>query len=265
MKEIEKKAYKQIPLNILIHVADFCKRNGIRYSLAYGTLLGAIRHKGFIPWDDDIDIIMPRADYERFKKIYHSERYPFSDITINKAHPTCMGKVYDTNTFFYYKKTIRRSYGLFIDVFVVDNFPTIANERKRWLKTIKCLQHINLAKNTSMLDIFHAYTGQRRWRELLFKLTPLPLSFVQRQISALSVRYDNELTGLVGITVSVDNPQDTYPADLFEHYSEVEFEGQYFSAIKNYDLWLKTCYGDYMQMPPKEKQVSKHNIVAYYK
>lgn len=265
MKEIEEKAYKQIPLNILIHVADFCEKNGIRYSLAYGTLLGAIRHRGFIPWDDDIDIIMPRKDYERFKGLYHSEQYPFSDITVNKEHVTCMGKIYDTKTFFYYKKKIRRSYGLFIDVFVVDNFPSIASERKRWLKTIKGLQHINSAKNTSIADIFHAYTGCRRWRELLFKLAPVPLGFVQHQISALSVQYNHVTTGLVGITVSVDNPKDTYPADLFEHYTEVEFEGRRFSAIKNYDLWLKTCYGNYMQLPPKEKQVSKHDIVAYYK
>lgn len=264
-KEIEKEAYKRIPLEILIYVADFCEKNGIRYSLAYGTLLGAIRHKGFIPWDDDIDIIMPRKDYERFKQLYHSDKYPFSDITVNKSHPTCMGKVYDTKTVFCYKKIIRRSYGLFIDVFVVDNFPNMVSERQRWLKTIKMFQHINSAKNTSIVDLYRAYKGRRRLQEMLLKLTPVPLGFVQNKISVLSVRYNNSVTGLVGITVSVDNPKDTYPADLFEHYTEVEFEGHRFSAIKNYDLWLKTCYGDYMQLPPKEKQVSKHTIVAYYK
>ena len=265
MKEIEKEAYKRIPFEILIHFADFCEKNNIRYSLAYGTLLGAIRHKGFIPWDDDIDVIMPRADYERFKTIYHSERYPFSDITINKDHPTPMGKVYDSQTFFYSNR-IRRSYGLFVDVFVVDNFPTNVKERLRWQKLIRFLILVNYVKNASLkgfLDNRRSFL--RKIKIVLYKMLPVSKSFIKKHLFRLSQKYDGATTGLTGITMSCDNPYDTYPADFFEEYVDVEFEGRKFKAIRQYDKWLRICYGDYMQLPPVEKRVGKHRITAYYK
>ena len=70
MKELTIEEHKKLALDILIDVADFCEKNGIRYFLAYGTLIGAIRHKGYIPWDDDIDIMIPRPDYDKFLKLY---------------------------------------------------------------------------------------------------------------------------------------------------------------------------------------------------
>lgn len=265
MKEIEKEAYKRIPFEILVCFADFCENNNIRYSLAYGTLLGAIRHKGFIPWDDDIDVIMPRADYERFKALYHSERYPFSDMTINKHHPTAMAKVYDSRTFFD-SNGVRRSYGLFIDVFVVDNFPTDVKKRLRWQKWTRFLIFLNAVKNSDLIGMLHtrkSFLGKARI--LLYKLLPLPRLFIQKRISILSQKYNTFPTGLVGITMSRDNPFDTYPADMFEEYVDVEFEGRTFRAIRQYDKWLKICYGDYMQLPSAEKRAGKHRITAYYK
>ncbi len=77
-------------------------------------------------------------------------------------------------------------------------------------------------------------------------------------------KYDGQRTEYVGITMSVDNPFDLYPSDLFEYYIDVEFEGHTFKAIRQYDVWLKKCYGDYMQLPPVEKRTGKHSIKAYY-
>ena len=266
MKEVALEDYKRIPFEILRDVSAFCESNDIRYSLAYGTLLGAIRHKGFIPWDDDIDVIMPRKDFERFKKTYHSDRFVFSDLSINKNHPTGMAKVYDTKTFFFYKKTIKRAYGLFIDVFVVDRVPDDNVVFHHWLKRIKRLITINTAKNTGLYNIIKS-NNSLKWRiknAALF-FTPLSRAFIQKQIVALQRKYSDTPSSKVGITVSVDNPLDTYPSNLFEEYIYVEFEGCMFSAIKDYDKWLSVCYGDYMKLPPPEKRIGKHNIVAYYR
>lgn len=265
LREIEKEAYKRIPFEILIHFADFCEKNNIRYSLAYGTLLGAIRHKGFIPWDDDIDVIMPRADYERFKAIYHSERYPFSDMTINKHHPTAMGKIYDSQTFFYFNR-VKRNYGLFVDVFVVDNFPTDEKERLAWQNRTRFLIHLNTVKQADLNGILHSRkTLQGKARILWYRLLPITKSYIQKKLPVLSQKYDGSPTGLVGITMSCDNPFDTYPANFFEEYVDVEFEGRTFKAIRQYDKWLRICYGDYMQLPPVEKRIGRHRITAYYK
>ena len=264
-KEIEKEAYKRIPLEILIHVTEFCKENNIRYSLAYGTLLGAIRHKGFIPWDDDIDIIMPRADYERFKRIYHSEKYPFSDMSVNNNHPTAMAKIYDSTTFYFFHG-IRRSFGLFIDVFVVDNFPVNVKERRSWQRQTRFLISIYKSKNTRWSDVFlPQHSFRRKLLISFYKLAPVSKRVVQENINKLSQKYNNQETGIVGITMSCDNPYDTYPSNLFEEYVDVEFEGHVFKAIRQYDIWLTKCYHNYMQLPPVEKRIGRHGIVAYYK
>lgn len=266
MERVSREDYKRIPFEILQDVATFCKNNEIRYSLAYGTLLGAIRHKGFIPWDDDIDIIMPRKDFEQFKASYHSDRFVFSDLSINKDHPTGMAKVYDPKTFFYYKETIKRSYGLFIDVFVVDRVPEDVIAFYDWLKRIRHLISINIAKNMGIYNILKSHNSFK-WivKNVALLCAPFSRVFVQKRIVALQRKYSETPSSKVGITVSVDNPFDTYPSNLFEEYIDVEFEGRMFSAIKNYDKWLSVCYGDYMQLPPPEKRVGKHSIVAYYK
>ena len=264
-KEVDKDAYKRIPFEILLYITDFCEKNQIRYSLAYGTLLGAIRHKGFIPWDDDIDIIMPRADFERFKSLYHSKRYPLSDISVDVNHPTAMAKVYDSQTYFY-TKGIKRSYGLFVDLFVVDNFPSDKVERIHWQKRTRFLLSINSAKNTGFASIIRMKTKfPNKLKLLLAKLLPTTRKHIQNRINELSQKYNDKSTGLVGITMSRDNPFDTYPAYVFEEFIDVEFEKRTFKAIRHYDIWLKKCYGDYMKLPPIEKRKGIHSIVAYYK
>ena len=125
MRHLTLQELQQFSLDILKDVAGFCEKNNIRYSLGYGTMLGAVRPKGFIPWDDDVDIMMPREDYEKFRTIYKSKLYSFID---SRNTPDCyiaFGRVCDT------KKTlasscipwVKKDVGVWIDIFPVDRVP----------------------------------------------------------------------------------------------------------------------------------------------
>ena len=122
MKEIYLEELRVIQLELLQQIADFCEKNNIKYFLAYGTLIGAIRHKGYIPWDDDIDIVMPRDDYDRFLELYN-EAYPFSkvvDMYNTKHYGFAFAKVHDVRTIIYETQYAQDSFGVFVDVFPID-------------------------------------------------------------------------------------------------------------------------------------------------
>ena len=128
VKELTIEELKAVELNILKDVAKFCEKHDIKYFLCGGTLLGAIRHKGFIPWDDDIDIAMPREDYERFFKLYNSSntRYHADSLENNPNWHMSFGRVGDTATVLY-EHTLKekyKEYHAFIDVFPVDGIPS---------------------------------------------------------------------------------------------------------------------------------------------
>ena len=130
MKEITIEEKKRISLEILDVIHDFCKKNGIKYYLAYGTLLGAVRHKGFIPWDDDIDLVMSRPDYELFQKLFNVDGYTFVNEETKNIFPLVFGKVFANNTFGVYNG-ISMNYGVAVDIFPLDGLPSDENEMLR--------------------------------------------------------------------------------------------------------------------------------------
>jgi len=270
MKELEKSAYKRIPLEILNHFADFCESHGLHYSLAYGTLLGAVRHKGFIPWDDDVDVLMMRDDYERFREIYTSERYPFVDMVVDKNHPVVMGKLYDSNTIIYTYGHIKRKYGLFIDIFPVDNVPMDEDERRKWLNKIHTWRKLNQLLHMSAKDLKDKNINACK-KKLYYFVGKLPItSFVHHRIESLCCKYRDVDTELVGVPLFMfyyegNKIREMYPKSIFNGYSCVEFENRQYMAMKGYEEFLVLAYGDYMKLPPEEQRVGPHNIIAYYK
>ena len=140
MKELSLKEIQALSLEILIDVAEFCEKNGIHYSLAYGTCLGAVRHKGFIPWDDDVDVQMLREDYERFARTYRSERFKFFDSSNMKDCWIPFGRVCDC------ERTVSKTNipwhggtvqtGLWIDIFPVDKVTADHDAYERLFKSL---------------------------------------------------------------------------------------------------------------------------------
>ena len=146
MRQLTLKELQQLSLEILKDVADFCEKNGIRYSLGYGTLLGAVRHKGFIPWDDDVDLMMLREDYEKFRTIYKSDKYTFFD---SRNTPDCyiaFGRVCDTERTLAASSIpwVRKDVGVWIDIFPIDRVPDDIETFRRLYDSLYLLMKFNL-------------------------------------------------------------------------------------------------------------------------
>lgn len=268
-KQISLEEQKLIQVKILEYIDAFCKENNIDYSLAYGTLLGAVRHKGYIPWDDDIDIMMTRKNYDKFRSLYKSEKYPLSDLKNDLSHPVPMGKVYDSRTYFIYKGYIKRKYGLFVDIFPLDNVPEDHDTRLLWAKKIKRFIDYNSQKNNSLIYIIKNPSPIKNIVKGCLVKIFISKKYIHKKLEQLYNKYNNIETGFKSVpavmVMTKGNLDRVFPDRLFYEYTTMEFEGYYFQIIKDYDRYLTIFYGNYMELPPVEQRVGKHGIVAYYK
>lgn len=259
---IEIEELKSIQLGILNEVANFCEKHELTYFLAYGTLLGAIRHHGYIPWDDDIDIVMPRPDYERFVSSFNKadSNWQVIDHCQNPDYLLPFAKVHDLRTILY--ETRYKGGGVFgvnIDVFPLDGFGNM-----KQIKKIKRLsQYLNAKK--AVID------RQRSLKKnaiiaigKLFLLGTTPSQIVDKmEIVAKKNPYENSKK--VKSFFSVYGEKEVCEKSLLEETTFATFEGRKYRVPKNYDSYLRMIYGDYMQLPPKEEQVTHHTFKAWWK
>lgn len=259
MKELNLEECKKVILNILVDIDAFCKKNRIDYSLCGGTLLGAARHKGFIPWDDDVDILMVRKDYEKFCSLYKSDRYTFvdSDHVPNHLHI----RVADNRFKLVFNKGQRANKiykdGLWVDVFPLDKVP----DNPRQYKRIK-----NKIYNLFLLQCVGEVKGYGIVQNVAhFFLRPFTNVF-KRMAQKEIVKYnDTDTNMMTGLSAWYDKKTPMIPSYFFAEYTTVPFEGYMFQAMKRYDDYLKMVFGDYMQLPPVEQRVAKHGFTAYRK
>ncbi|HJC95303.1 MAG TPA: LicD family protein [Candidatus Phocaeicola gallinarum] len=259
MKPIYLEEQKQIQLNILAKVDQFCEENNLRYSLGGGTLLGAVRHKGFIPWDDDIDIMMPRPDYDKF--VHNFNGYD-KDLTcaaheIDKNFIQIFAKVYNNKTLLK-EQSLQDPLGIFIDVFPIDGFPSDERTVTKYVRKITFLRKLLQIKN---LD------NKLRWKRIIAKsiLYFFPVNYLQKRMQKAIKEYPFEESLYAGATCGRYKEKERYQRDVFEKYTTLDFENRKFKVIKEYDLYLKQHYGDYMKLPPVEEQVGNHTEYAYWK
>lgn len=266
MKEISFSELKAVQIDILTAVDKFCSDNNIIYSMAYGTLLGAVRHKGYIPWDDDIDICMIRHDYERFVKEFPDclgDRYKIASINRTNNWHSPFAKVYDERTVLKQKKTKTIEIGVNIDVFPLDDVPgEICQWKRFWkkqqyllqvknLKAIRIIKERSLIKNIALifLKLLYAYKSQQRIVEELDnnaqKFNGQGLKFVYPNVS--------------GIT------KEPLVKSQLREIVDYPFESKVFKGFKNADYYLRMTYGNYMQLPPESERVGKHVLKAYWK
>lgn len=256
---------KQIQLNMLIEFANFCKENNLQYYLCGGTLLGAVRHKGFIPWDNDIDVFMPRPDYERFKK--QTAFMPIANNYYVCSYTPCIKqinypyiKIIDVQTQVLEKeKNKNQKIGIWIDVFPIDG---LSND-----DTINRKLYKKNAQLRKLLGIGTANLSEsKNIKKYFVKVLLLPfirlygLKRLCKKIDSQAMSYDYISAKVVGGLLWGYGLQEKLEKnDLVT--IKVEFEQHLFNAPIGYKKYLTNLYGDYMQLPSKENQIS-HNIFA---
>lgn len=271
MKEMTLQDVQAVSLGILKHLDSFCKEHKIKYSLGYGSLIGAIRHKGFIPWDDDLDVVMMRDDFERFCSIYEdtSEYKLFSVSRGNMYQP--MGRLCEMqNTLV---KTalplFTEQTGVWIDIFPLDSVDEDKqrfDERKylieeshkriwqcryymREWKGVRSLVHIK----DSLLWLLNVRNARKTINQLVNYHNDLCINFASS---------DSKMMSMLVFPVYIQ--RDWSPKNVFEETIPIPFEDTCFQVMKGYDEWLRIIYGDYMQLPPEEKRKAGHSSHRFY-
>lgn len=270
MEQISIKESKEIQVNILKYIDAVCKNNNISYSLAYGTMLGAVRHKGFIPWDDDIDICLLREEYDKLLGILKHDSNVNLITKETKNNYYSYAKVCDPNTF-----QIEEGYpeieelGVFVDIFPIDNIP--GNKIKRFFYA-KLLYLFDRLIYTSVKTIY--FTSTSLIKTIIKFILFTPLALVSKIIGTknlvyktekLMLKYKNANTRFVGFLPNKYGYKEAFPMEIFDRYSTYEFEGYMLMGISDYDSYLKMLYGDYMQLPPEEKRITNHVFTSFWR
>ncbi len=252
MKELAHREIQLTLLEILKDIDAFCKEHDIHYSIAFGTLLGAVRHKGFIPWDDDIDLLMPRPDFERFISTYTSPR--FRCLYNDRRFTQYFAKVEDPTTVCNEMKiSKKRLLGINVDIFPVDGKPEGTEKQIAHEKSVaKFIRRMFIIRR----GFFSRYDLNIAKIEAFLHKPSYWLSKAESIIK----RYDYDTSRFCGTTCcTFKGLKEVFPKSIFESYTELEFEGVLFPAFEQWDKMLRQQYGDdYMQLPPEDKRKIHH-------
>lgn len=257
------KKLQEKELEILIEVHKVCEKLGIEYMIMYGTLLGAVRHKGFIPWDDDIDICMTRENYDRFLKEgvrYLPENLKAQHVLYEKNAPNIFIKIRDVNTVFLQEEHVGLdiNHGIFIDIFPLERI-----KKGRISSKIEYYRRVVFNVINSCFD----WPYVKRIKKPISVVIGYFIHFViDKSICLLSSRSDF-ISKEDARRKKLDLRGDDYcimgtfnkafcKHSLFRERVLYDFEGYKFYGPKNYDKVLTYLFGDYMQLPPKEKRVT---------
>lgn len=272
-KPLTLKELQQTELNILQAFHDFCQEHHLRYYLSGGTGIGLVRHQGFIPWDDDIDLCMPRPDYMKFLELCKdgmlTDVYKLNNRELDETCPFAITRIYDTRTEVTFDNfRLPFTIGCWIDIFCLDGVDPDPKKRGKQFREMRIAQDLSICCLTK-------FGGKRRSKIvtiLQYGLVPF-LPFIRMVgskryldwIERICQRYDydsSEYVAVIGGRAGVNETMkkaDMDPAVL------MDFEGRKFYTMANYHEYLTNLYGDYMQLPPESERESRHLINVYWK
>ncbi len=256
---------KSIELEMLCWFDDYCKKNNIKYFLFFGTLLGAIRHKGFIPWDDDIDIGMLREDYDKLIDIMKNQqdRYQFVCPENNRKYNYQFGKLIDTRSFVKEDGiNCGIELGFWIDIFPFDNDVKDINKRMSLNNKLVFLNKLfDFIRNTTN----HKSKGLKLLfaKILKFIFNFIGTRFIMKFYLYLVKKDNNLKTNYVSLKTVFYKPTRMFTKDMF-YTIPWKFEGYQLPVPKDYDNILKSLYGNYMVPPPPEQQINHHKVIGFF-
>ncbi len=276
MKEVtpeQQPQWNSIILDVLAEFIRICKAHQLTYFCCGGTAIGAIRHQGMIPWDDDIDVFMPRPDYDRFVDIAsHMDlgNYELVSPYTHPNYPLFFVKLCNRLTTLQEQEDIPCVYGLYVDIFPIDGAPDDIEQaramERRFTKTKHKLEAIST--HITFGEYLHLLTMPKEWgrfarKTLGFFCRQAYRRKLLRQMHDICYQYDYQTANLVAVYCGSYGPKEVFPKQWLQGTVAFPFEGMTVDLPKGYDQYLRQYYGDYMQLPPEEKRQS-HHLKAYF-
>lgn len=270
MREIQLDESKEILFEGLKYFAEFCEIKGLRYYLAYGTLLGAVRHQGFIPWDDDVDVWMPRPDYDKLLFEYYNEicneEWELNSEETQQDYYNDSAKLSNRETIIKPNRFQNNFlYGLSIDIFPLDTISSTIDKDEFKDEFFRIANYYRRRKNL----YFMIRRNHSKWQQIVneilhfivFKLFPNKCHEIHNSWSQKLREVDYSKTTWLS---SFIESKCVYKKEWFDDDCRLVFENTYFRVPKCYDKVLSERYGCYMQLPPEKERIPKHNYKAYH-
>ncbi len=250
--------------NIFVEFDRVCRKHGLKYSMEGGTLLGAVKYQNFVPWDDDIDVIMLRQDYEKFLKIAPSELnsdYFLQSFNNVPTFPLNYAKLCykKSNIYDYaYSHISKMCHGIFIDIFPIDN--VVPQKLKKHCSKVGVLTGARKTKLKVKIGVLP------KFKKIAYKLLSLlPMKTLCKLINKTCTKYNGEFTGYKYEICNSNKKFKPLKSDIYENLTELKFRDRSFYAVSKYDEFLRSRFGDdYMEtLPPEEKRKPSHcsNII----
>ena len=258
-------------MEVLMEIDRICRKHGIQYFADSGTLLGAVRHKGFIPWDDDVDIMMPRPDYDKLIDYLYKNKLPnltLFDRRMYKDYPYMISRVSDDRYILEFDNEKSIGMGVFIDVYPIDGMGATLKEALKYGKPNDYLSSFcfQATRDHYALEMTKSPIRKLIKRPVFWFCKLVGKDFFQNRIEKRLGKYDYETSEWVGDLIWLcGGEKEIFKREWLDNYIMVPFEQYEFRAPKEYDYVLKQLFGDYMQLPLEEDRIGHHYYRAYRK
>lgn len=268
MASEDRRKYNAKLLGVLNKIIVICENNNLNWFVSYGSCIGAIRHKGCIPWDDDIDLCMPRPDYDRFIEICRKAdlgNYELAILNETPGYYEHIVRMFDKNTTILFDSWHTQTTGIFVDIFPIDGAADGSNTKNQknlrhflfWQK-ISRFSHMVYPKY-KRIEILKAGGYLGYFSILLTSLFRTPLQIISaRKLDKIMRKYSYENSEYVTVFSEISGLKNVMPKVWLEETILVPFEDMMVRVPKHYDKYLSIIYGDYMTPPPEDKRDDRH-------